>query len=185
MLETCEIAGRGHDRGGDGRRATRSSAEDPEPALVKALGKGLLKVLSKLGISTVQSYRGAQAFEAVGLDQELVDIYFTGTASRIGGVGLEGLAREALPVTTAPGPARTRTLLPVGGIYAWRRDGERHGWNPETMALVQQPCARPTATAPSYAGDAQATRRPREPAYEVPRLRERVNEEPRAARCAA
>jgi glutamate synthase domain-containing protein 2/glutamate synthase domain-containing protein 1/glutamate synthase domain-containing protein 3 len=118
-------------------------ALDPEQAaqnLVKAIDKGLLKTISKMGISTIQSYRGAQIFEAVGLERELVDRHFTGTASRIGGVGVEVLACEALERHARAYPAGGRTLdslLPVGGVYAWRRDGEHHMWNPETIALVQ------------------------------------------------
>ena len=91
-----------------------------------------------MGISTIQSYRGAQIFEAVGLERELIDTHFTGTASRIGGVGLDVLATEALERHARAYPARARRpLLPVGGVYAWRRDGEHHMWNPETIALVQ------------------------------------------------
>ena len=107
---------------------------------IKAIGKGLLKTISKMGISTIQSYRGAQIFEAVGLERELIDRHFTGTASRIGGVGLDVLAREALERHARAYPAGGRALdplLPVGGVYAWRRDGEHHMWNPETIALVQ------------------------------------------------
>jgi glutamate synthase domain-containing protein 2/glutamate synthase domain-containing protein 1/glutamate synthase domain-containing protein 3 len=104
---------------------------------VKALGKGLLKTISKMGISTIQSYRGAQIFEAVGLERELIAKHFTGTASRIGGVGLEVLATEALERHARAYPAARDELLPVGGVYAWRRDGEHHMWNPETIALMQ------------------------------------------------
>jgi glutamate synthase (NADPH/NADH) large chain/glutamate synthase (ferredoxin) len=104
---------------------------------VKAIGKGLLKTISKMGISTIQSYRGAQIFEAVGLEKDVIDRHFTGTASRIGGVGLEVLATEALERHARAYPAARDELLPVGGIYAWRRDGEHHMWNPETIALVQ------------------------------------------------
>jgi len=197
-------------------------ADVAEHHMVKAVGKGLLKTISKMGISTIASYSGAQIFEAVGLEPELVEQYFTGTTSRIGGIGLEVLAREALtrherafprrgpdaipseqaartgaatapridvepgaaeaplgnpngdvtraaaamttgheaesagaelssehartggvigngapetPGGTAAGPAATR--LPVGGVHAWRRDGEHHQWNPETIATVQ------------------------------------------------
>ncbi|MHB1808380.1 MAG: glutamate synthase large subunit [Solirubrobacteraceae bacterium] len=113
--------------------------------VVKAIGKGLLKTISKMGISTIQSYCGAQIFEAIGLSSALIDEYFTGTASRIGGIGLEVLSREALlrhERAYPYSPHRTRTssrerLLPVGGVYAWRRDGEHHMWNPETIPLVQ------------------------------------------------
>ena len=104
---------------------------------LKAIGKGLLKTISKMGISTIQSYRGAQIFEAVGLERELIDAYFTGTASRIGGIGRDVLAREALERHARAWPVSAQELLPVGGVYAWRRDGEHHQWNPETIALVQ------------------------------------------------
>jgi len=116
---------------------------DPEEAaqnVVKAIGKGLLKTISKMGISTIQSYRGAQIFEAVGLERGLIDKHFTYTASRIGGVGVDVLATEALErhARAYPGGGRALDpLLPVGGVYAWRRDGEHHMWNPETIALVQ------------------------------------------------
>jgi glutamate synthase (NADPH/NADH) large chain/glutamate synthase (ferredoxin) len=104
---------------------------------IKAIGKGLLKTISKMGISTIQSYRGAQIFEAVGLEPELIDRHFTGTASRIGGIGLDVLAIEALERHARAYPVVHDELLPVGGVYAWRRDGEHHMWNPETIALVQ------------------------------------------------
>ncbi|HEV8099233.1 MAG TPA: glutamate synthase-related protein, partial [Gaiellaceae bacterium] len=112
--------------------------EEAEKRIVKAIGKGLLKTISKMGISTIQSYRGAQIFEAVGLERELIDKHFTGTASRIGGVGTRVLATEALERHARAYPAARDELLPVGGVYAWRRDGEHHIWNPETIALVQQ-----------------------------------------------
>ncbi|HXP28190.1 MAG TPA: glutamate synthase central domain-containing protein, partial [Solirubrobacteraceae bacterium] len=105
--------------------------------VVKALGKGLLKTISKMGISTIQSYCGAQIFEAVGLEPELIEKHFTGTASRIGGVGVDVLAAEALERHARAYPVPHDQLLPVGGVYAWRRDGEHHQWNPETIALVQ------------------------------------------------
>ncbi len=113
------------------------SPEEAAQNTVKAIGKGLLKTISKMGISTIQSYRGAQIFEAVGLERELIDRHFTGTASRIGGIGLDVLAQEALERHARAYPAPHDELLPVGGVYAWRRDGEHHMWNPETIALVQ------------------------------------------------
>ena len=105
---------------------------------IKAIGKGLLKILSKMGISTIRSYTGAQIFEAVGLEKELVDRHFTGTPSRVGGVGLNVLAWECLDRHARAYPAASSELLPAGGVYAWRRDGEFHGWNPETIATLQQ-----------------------------------------------
>ena len=104
----------------------------------KAIGKGLLKTISKMGISTIQSYCGAQIFEAVGLSRELVDRHFTGTASRIGGVGLDVLAAEAIARHRARLPARrSPSCCRSAAIYAWRRDGEHHMWNPDTIALLQ------------------------------------------------
>src|SRR5262249_4366665 len=111
--------------------------EEAAQNYVKAIGKGLLKTISKMGISTIQSYRSAQIFEAVGLERGLIDTYFTGTASRIGGVGLQVLAEEALERHARAYPTSRDAVLPVGGVYAWRRDGEHHQWNPETIALVQ------------------------------------------------
>jgi glutamate synthase domain-containing protein 2/glutamate synthase domain-containing protein 1/glutamate synthase domain-containing protein 3 len=143
LLETLDklvFEGRITRTGADGA-VSAIGAEDAAQNVVKAIGKGLLKTISKMGISTIQSYRGAQIFEAVGLDRELIDTHFTYTASRIGGVGQEVLAREALERHARAYPtsgAALDELLPVGGIYAWRRDGEHHMWNPETIALIQQ-----------------------------------------------
>jgi glutamate synthase (ferredoxin) len=105
----------------------------------KAIKKGVVKVMSKMGISTIQSYRGAQIFEAIGLNQEFVDKYFDKTASRIGGVGLEEIAQETLYhhdrayAEREVGPG----LLEEGGQYQWRRDGEYHLFNPETVFRLQ------------------------------------------------
>ena len=112
-------------------------ADTAEKNVVKGIGKGLLKTISKMGISTIQSYNGAQIFEAVGLASDLVDRCFTGTASRIGGIGIDVLARETLDKHARAYPLAHQDILPVGGIYAWRRDGEHHMWNPETIALLQ------------------------------------------------
>ena len=120
-----------------GRLPDGMSPEEAEQRVVKAIGKGLLKVLSKMGISTIRSYTGAQIFEAVGLEPELVNRHFTGTSSRIGGVGLDVLAREALDRHARAYPAATSELLPSAGIYQWRRGGVFHGWNPETIASLQ------------------------------------------------
>jgi glutamate synthase (NADPH/NADH) large chain len=114
-------------------------AELARKKYVKALDKGLLKVMSKMGISTVQSYHGAQIFEAIGLSPEVVDRYFTGTASRISGIDLDVIAEEcqrrhekAYPQVTQPSP-----LLELGGQYHFRAQGERHLWNPTTVAKLQ------------------------------------------------
>jgi len=110
---------------------------EAEKRIVRAIGKGLLKTISKMGISTIQSYCGAQIFEAVGLERELIDRHFTGTASRIGGVGARVLAEEALERHFRAYPRTDRDLLPVGGVLQWRRDGEIHIWNPDTIAKLQ------------------------------------------------
>ncbi|HWE52617.1 MAG TPA: glutamate synthase large subunit [Bryobacteraceae bacterium] len=106
---------------------------------IKSVNKGLLKVFSKMGISTLQSYRGAQVFEAIGLNKSVIDRYFTGTASRIEGVGLDVLAREAVMkhALAFEGPAEYDTELPVGGNYAFRVSGEYHLLNPATVSKLQ------------------------------------------------
>jgi glutamate synthase domain-containing protein 2/glutamate synthase domain-containing protein 1/glutamate synthase domain-containing protein 3 len=111
--------------------------EEAEKRIVKAIGKGLLKTISKMGISTIQSYCGAQIFEAVGLKPEVIEQHFTGTASRIGGVGLEELSTEAMERHFRAYPRTDRDVLPVGGVLQWRRDGELHIWNPDTIAKLQ------------------------------------------------
>jgi glutamate synthase domain-containing protein 2/glutamate synthase domain-containing protein 1/glutamate synthase domain-containing protein 3 len=106
---------------------------------IKAVTKSMIKVASKMGVSTLQSYRGAQIFEAIGLSQEVVDRYFTWTASRVGGVGLDAIAQE-----TASRHRRAFAIMPnldgeleVGGQYQWRRRGEYHMYNPNTIAKLQ------------------------------------------------
>src|SRR5271154_2299840 len=125
------------------RRGDLAEGVTPELAMkhfIRAVNKGLLKTFSKMGISTLQSYQGAQVFEAIGLNQELVDAYFSGTTSRIEGIGLEVLAREAqlkheyafLPLT------ESETELAVGGVYHQRVNGEYHLLNPQTISKLQQ-----------------------------------------------
>jgi len=109
-----------------------------------ALRKGLLKIMSKMGVSTLRSYRGAQVFEAVGLNEDVVERYFSGTSSRIGGIGLseiygEANARYDAMVNVRP---ETATLLPSGGHYSYRKDGERHLWTPESISALQQATRR-------------------------------------------
>jgi glutamate synthase (NADPH/NADH) large chain len=105
---------------------------------IHAINEGLLKVMSKMGISTVQSYRGAQIFEAVGLDRALVERYFAGTPSRLGGVGLGELDTEVrVRHRRGFGSADAPTVPFTGGVYQWRRRGERHNWNPATIAKLQ------------------------------------------------
>ena len=112
-------------------------AEKAQARAVKGIAKGLLKTMSKMGISTIPSYCGAQIFEAVGLSEELVERHFTHTPSRIGGIGLRDLAEGSLARHARAYPGSADELLPVIGLYAWRRDGEHHQWNPDTIALLQ------------------------------------------------
>ncbi len=125
-----------HDMFDHGRLPGVESAAQAETNMVKAMGKAILKTISKMGISTVRSYCGAQIFEAVGLEKQFIDRFFTNTTSRIGGIGLEVLAKEALERHTRAFP-HTSDRLPVGGVHQWRRDGEHHQWNPDTVASIQ------------------------------------------------
>jgi glutamate synthase (NADPH/NADH) large chain len=104
---------------------------------IKAAGKGVLKVMSKMGISTYQSYCGAQIFDAVGLSTPFVDKYFTGTATMIEGAGIEEIAAEAAARHREAYAKRDDEALPIGGIYAWRTEGEEHGWSPDAVANLQ------------------------------------------------
>ena len=126
LAETGEVNGAGPDHA--------------QKSFIKANEKGLLKVMSKMGISTVQGYRGAQIFEAIGLSQEIIDQYFTWTASRLEGIGLEAIEEEALQRHRSASPPQhipTERDLEPGGFYQWRRDGEFHQWNPEPIAKLQ------------------------------------------------
>ncbi|MSQ31310.1 MAG: glutamate synthase large subunit [Dehalococcoidia bacterium] len=112
---------------------------DARDHYLKALKKGVVKVMSKMGISTVQSYRGAQIFEAIGLAPEFIDAYFTKTVSRIGGIGIAEVQREALTNHARAFPMLEGGVhdLDVGGQYQWRRDGEYHLFNPDTVFRLQ------------------------------------------------
>ncbi len=123
-----------------------------------AANKGILKVLSKMGISTLQSYRGAQMFECVGLEPALVARWFCGTVSRIGGADLAAVAREtAERCRAAADDASADDLLALGGRYRWRRDGETHQYNPETIPLLQTAVRQDDAAA--WRGFSDAVRR--------------------------
>mgnify|MGYP000665025229 CR=1 FL=1 len=115
--------------------------ETAEKNYIKAIRKGLFKIMSKMGISTIRSYRGAKIFETVGLSEELSNAYFGGLSSRIGGIRLDEVARDAIAfhkegmeVLKKKGEAE---LLPNRGLYAFRKDGEKHAWNPETISTLQ------------------------------------------------
>jgi len=109
---------------------------------IKAATKGVVKVMSKIGISAIQSYHGAQIFEAVGIHQSVIDKYFTWTASRVGGVDLEAIAREAVLRHKKSFPDRGcgAAVLECGSTYQWRYDGEEHLYNPRTITTLQQAC---------------------------------------------
>ncbi|MDA0276239.1 MAG: glutamate synthase-related protein, partial [Proteobacteria bacterium] len=133
-LETLlELAAQGRlGEGVDGRKAIKN--------FVKAIGKGLKKVMSKMGISTYMSYTGAQIFEAIGLSRKVVDRYFTGTASNVSGIGLFEIAEEAMRIHRAAFDERDSVLqaaLDAGGEYAWRVRGEEHMWTPDVIAKLQ------------------------------------------------
>ncbi|MFP5071530.1 glutamate synthase large subunit [Pseudonocardia nantongensis] len=133
MATVEDLAERGDVPGVDGRTAAKN--------LVKALGKGVRKTMSKMGVSTVASYTGAQIFEAVGLGPDVVDACFTGTTSRLGGVGFDVLAEEVLAHHRRAFPADEvrahHRALVVGGEYQWRREGELHLFNPQTVFKLQ------------------------------------------------
>jgi glutamate synthase (NADPH) large chain len=117
------------------------SADKAEANLIKALGKGVLKIMSKMGVSTVASYCGAQIFETVGLGADVIDRCFAGTSSPLGGVGFDVLAREAglrhARAYPGPGGGPSHRRLETGGYYQWRREGEEHLFNPETVFKLQ------------------------------------------------
>ncbi|TDJ67344.1 MAG: glutamate synthase large subunit [Proteobacteria bacterium] len=123
----------------DGRRHGETAHCAAVRNYIKAVNKGLIKVMSKMGISTVQSYRGAQIFEAVGLNRDLIDKYFTSTASRIEGIGLDVVEQEISRFHHNAFPERPvqRPDLDWGGEYQWRRDGEHHLFNPQTVFKLQ------------------------------------------------
>jgi len=133
MATVEEMALRGEIPGVDPATAAKN--------LVKALGKGVRKTMSKMGVSTVASYTGAQIFEAVGLSKEVIDYCFTGTTSRLGGVGFDVLAEEVLRhhrrAFPPDGVRPAHRTLPVGGEYQWRREGELHLFNPQTVFKLQ------------------------------------------------
>ncbi|MDP9227602.1 MAG: glutamate synthase large subunit, partial [Actinomycetota bacterium] len=172
-------------------RAALENGLGPEEArerTVQGLAKGLLKTMSKIGISSIGSYRGAQIFEAVGLDEELVERHFTGTPSRIGGIDIGDLAEEALGrhARAYPEPhgmplpafveedalsAAHGKLLPQGGVYQWRRDGEFHMWEPGTIASLQRAAREPGVSLNGDGGGASA------PTHSYEEFSRRVNEE--------
>ena len=129
---------------GTGQLPEAESLEKSRENYVKAINKGLLKVMSKMGISTIQSYRGAQVFEAIGLASDFVEEYFTGTASRLEGIGVAEVAKETLARHNVafPPPHVTPAPMENAGLYQWRRGGEIHQLDPETVANLQDAVRR-------------------------------------------
>ncbi len=115
----------------------QTDQQKAEENYIHAVNKGVLKVLSKMGTSTLRSYRGAQIFEAIGIDKSVIEKYFTDTVTRIGGIGMEEIADEALYFHNEAFKTNNQAVLPNFGYYKYRRGGERHAWNPETIALLQ------------------------------------------------
>lgn len=119
------------------KQSVQLNYETAEKNYVKSLCKGLLKVLSKMGISTIRSYRGAKLFEAIGLSEELVENYFGSISSKVGGIGLKEIAADAIQMHKAGYEEDLSEVLEHKGIYSYRKDGEKHAWNPETISTLQ------------------------------------------------
>lgn len=118
-------------------KAIQLDYQKAEENYVNAINKGILKIMSKMGISTLRSYRSSQIFEAVGINSDVINKYFSGTISRIGGIGMEELATEILiPHRKAFIKEQQHDVI-IEGLYSFRKTGERHAWNPETVALLQ------------------------------------------------
>lgn len=119
------------------KQAVQLNYETAEKNYVKSLCKGLLKVLSKMGISTIRSYRGAKLFEAIGLSEDLVETYFGSISSKVGGIDLAEIARDAVQMHKTGYKEDLSEVLEHKGIYSYRKDGEKHAWNPETISTLQ------------------------------------------------
>lgn len=122
-----------------GERVIQQDFDKAQENYIHAINKGLLKILSKMGISTLRSYRSAQIFEAIGLHTDVINNYFEGTVSRIGGIGMDEIAEEALiPHRRAfTETGNVHSLILTEGVYSYRKYGEHHAWNPESVALLQ------------------------------------------------
>ncbi len=119
------------------RKEIQLDYETAEKHFIKSINKGLLKVLSKMGISTLRSYRGAQIFEAIGISTDVLHRYFEGTTSKVEGITLEDIARDAIEMHKAGFGVDEVNDIENKGVYSWRKDGELHAWNPETIARLQ------------------------------------------------
>ncbi|MBP1665805.1 MAG: glutamate synthase large subunit, partial [Bacteroidetes bacterium] len=118
-------------------KAIQLDYQKAESNYINSINKGLLKIMSKMGISTLRSYRSSQIFEAVGIHQDVIDRYFAGTTSRIGGIGMSEIAEEVLIPHRKAFVSNEGPQLLIEGVYSWRKHGEHHGWNPETVSLLQ------------------------------------------------
>jgi len=118
-------------------KAIQLDYQKAETNYISSINKGLLKIMSKMGISTLRSYRSSQIFEAVGINHDVIERYFKGTTSRIGGIGMEEIAEEVLIPHRKAFSGEERSQMLIEGVYSWRKHGEHHGWNPETVALLQ------------------------------------------------
>ena len=111
-----------------------------EANYIKAVKKGLFKIMAKMGISTIRSYRGAKIFESIGLSESLLKSYFGTEVSTIGGIGLEKIAQDAITRSLSPFLEANKSFLQNQGLFHWRKDGIKHAWNPETIATLQLAC---------------------------------------------
>ncbi len=118
-------------------RVIQQDFDKAQENYIQAINKGLLKILSKMGISTLRSYRAAQIFEAIGIHPTVVEKYFEGTVSRIGGIGLEEIAEEVLIPHRKAYTEDVHSMILTEGVYSYRKYGEQHAWNPESVALLQ------------------------------------------------
>ncbi len=119
------------------KRVIQQDFDKAQENYIKAINKGLLKILSKMGISTLRSYRAAQIFEAIGIHHSVIDKYFEGTVSRIGGIGMEEIAEELLIPHRRAFADDVHSMILTEGVYSYRKYGEQHAWNPETVGLLQ------------------------------------------------
>jgi len=118
-------------------RVIQQDFDKAQENYIQAINKGLLKILSKMGISTLRSYRAAQIFEAIGIHTSVIDKYFEGTVSRIGGIGLEEISEEVLIPHRKAYTEDVHSMILTEGVYTYRKNGEHHAWNPESVALLQ------------------------------------------------
>ncbi|MCQ2191552.1 MAG: glutamate synthase large subunit [Paludibacteraceae bacterium] len=115
----------------------KENYESAEKKYIKAVDKSLLKIMAKMGISTIRSYRGAKIFESIGLSEDLLSTYFGTKQTTIGGIGLKEIARDAIRMHDEAFASKISPVLPSSGLFAYHKDGEKHAWNPETIANLQ------------------------------------------------